>query len=58
MAACKHMSLVQNGDRSLAVNGVKSEWVPVLQGVPHGIVLKPLLSSWYINDITEDIDSE
>ena len=36
------------------VNGVKSDWAPVVSGVPQG----PLLFSLHINDITSDIESE
>ena len=39
----------------LVVNGIKSDWTPVLSGVPQGTVLG---LSLYIKDITTDIDSE
>ena len=42
----------------VVINGVTSDWAPVLSGVPQGTVLGHLLFSLYINDITSNIESE
>ena len=42
----------------VVVNGVKSDWAPVLSSVPQDTVLGPWLFSLYINDISSAIESE
>ena len=41
----------------VVVNGVKSDWAPVLPGVPQDTVPGPLLFSLYINVIQSDTQS-
>ena len=42
----------------VVVNGNKTDWAPVVSGVPLGTVLDPLWFSLHINDIMSNIESE
>ena len=40
------------------MNGVKSDWIEMMQGVPKGAISGPLLFNLYVNDLSGQIEED
>ena len=50
-------SFLNDRHQRLVLNGQRSDWAPILAGVPQGSVLGPLVFLIYINDLPDNLNS-
>ena len=51
-------SFLSDRMQQVSLNGVKSDWIELKQGVPEGTILGPLLFNLYVNDLTGQITED
>ena len=51
------IDFLTNRKQRVVLNGQNSSWADIKAGVPQGSILGPLFFLLYINDLTENLDS-
>ena len=51
-------NFLTNRKQRVVLMGTRSDWSPVISGVPQGTILGPILLIIYTNDISSDITSQ